>query len=90
MGYGSWTMSGDMKLIRGERLVALRLWERGYLNDQDLLRALEDISRREWPPGKKDPIRRNPDRQVEEQRDRCADRTVRRRILFRRSSPGQP
>ena len=30
--------------------------ERGYLSDEDLLRALEDISRREWPPGRKDPV----------------------------------
>jgi hypothetical protein len=29
-------MSGDAKLIRGERLVAMLLWERGYLSDQDL------------------------------------------------------
>jgi hypothetical protein len=79
-----------MNPIRGERLVALRLWERGYLSDEDLLRALEDISRREWPPGKKDPITQELDRQVEEQRERRAERTVRRRILFRRSSPGQP
>jgi hypothetical protein len=49
-------MSGDFNPIRGERLVALRLWEGGYLSDQDLLKALEDISRREWPPGKKYPV----------------------------------
>jgi hypothetical protein len=62
-------MSDVGKLIRSDRLLALRLWKRGYLSDEDLLSALETISRLEWPPGQKDPITQELDRQVGEDRN---------------------
>jgi hypothetical protein len=60
--------SAYQERLQVERLVAVRLWERGYLRDDEVLRAMDDISRRE--AAIPNPIFQELDRQLEQGRER--------------------